>query len=61
MAKDWTQDETIKQLEKELEKQADEIERLRKALKDTYDQLLDGDLTEVLKTLRSALQQKDNK
>ena len=30
-------------------------ERLREALQNTYDQILEGDLTEVFKTLRAAL------
>lgn len=33
MAKDWTQDETIKQLEIEIERKDAEIERLREALR----------------------------
>jgi len=37
MAKDWTQDETIKQLEIEIEQKDAEIERLRKALKQFCD------------------------
>ena len=34
MARDWTQDEVIKDLERVIEKQDKEIERLREALKD---------------------------
>ena len=33
MAKDWTQDEVIKDLERVIEKQDKEIERLREALR----------------------------
>jgi hypothetical protein len=40
-----------------LELAADEIERLREALQNTYDQILEGDLTEVFKTLRAALKE----
>ena len=32
-------------------------ERLREALQNTYDQILEGDLTEVFKTLRAALKE----
>ena len=42
-----------------LNEAADEIERLREALKNTYDQLLEGDLTEVFKTLRAALKESE--
>ena len=42
-------------LDNEIEKQDIEIERLREALQNTYDQILEGDLTEVFKTLRAAL------
>ena len=34
-----------------------ENERLREALQNTYDQILEGDLTEVFKTLRAALKE----
>ena len=60
MAKDWTQDEVIKDLERVIEKQDAEIERLRTALKKIADFDLYGDYSnayEIPKIARAALKE----
>ena len=60
MARDWTQDEVIKDLERVIEKQDAEIERLRTALKKIADFDLYGDYSnayEIPKIARAALKE----
>jgi len=63
VAKDWTQDEVIKDLERVIEKQDKEIERLREALREIAHRtsivpLTNAELIEVFKnTARAALKE----
>ena len=56
MAKDWTQDEVIKDLERVIEKQDKEIERLREAAKDRPKDR-PNEAADEIERLREALKQ----
>ena len=55
MAKDWTQDEVIKDLERVIEKQDAEIERLRGALKEILTHETDYEPYDCIEIARAAL------